>query len=323
MPQFLTPALLDRISALQVVPSIEEAAMREVTALAYDSRDVTEGSLFFAFPGLHADGHDHIAAALDKGAVVIVHEKELSSYKEGIVYIRVSDARFAMSPIAAAFYGEPSQKLKTIGVTGTEGKSTTVYLIFQLLRALGKKAGFISTVQFSVDGTEQWNKEHQTTPEAPVIHRRLVQMLENGCEFAVIEASSHGLSPRTNRLGDLRFDCGVLTNVTHEHLEFHGTWEQYRADKSALFRAAQTFCVLNADDPSAQFFREAAKCPVYTFSASGKEADISIKNITARENGNEYEFHAGGSPTSLARIPPISKRSAFSDTPLNGGLPPP
>ena len=275
-----------------------------ISSLAYDSRQVAPGSLFFALPGLHADGHDFIPDALRRGAAAIIHQKEIPPVFPGNPpFIRVADSRFAMSPVADAFYQSPSNKLRVLGVTGTEGKSTTVYLIHQLLLLAGKKAGFLSTVQASDGETVQWNREHQTTPEAPAIHRLLHDMVGNGAEFAVLEASSHGLSPRTNRLGDVAFDCGVLTNVNHEHLEFHGTWEQYRSDKANLFRAlgktakplsggssSAAFGVVNGDDPSAAYFMQQTGCPVYRFSTHGAEADLSIKSMEAARDGNSYQL---------------------------------
>jgi UDP-N-acetylmuramoyl-L-alanyl-D-glutamate--2,6-diaminopimelate ligase len=272
-----------------------------VSGLEYDSRLIKKNNLYFALPGLHTDGHNFINSAIENGASVIVHQTELENYNKEVLYIRVHDSRFAMSSIADAFYDSPSKKLAVIGVTGTEGKSTTVYLIFQLLRMLGKKAGFISTVQYSVDGSEHWNSEHQTTPEAVTIHKRLFEMVQSGCKFAVIESSSHGLSPKTNRLGDVSFDAGVFTNVTHEHLEFHGTFEQYRKDKSELFRALPvhgkiidkkiipSFGVTNADDPSSEYFVNAAAVKVFSFSTKGAHSDLSIKDITSRSDGNDYK----------------------------------
>jgi UDP-N-acetylmuramoyl-L-alanyl-D-glutamate--2,6-diaminopimelate ligase len=289
----------------------------EVTSLEYDSRNVTPGTLYFALPGLHTDGHAFIDDALAKGAVVIIYQEPLIEYREEAVYIKVQDSRFAMSPVADAYYGFPSRDLAVIGVTGTEGKSTTVYLIYQLLTLLGRKTGFISTVNYSDGGEEQWNSEHQTTPEAVVIHRLLRDMRENGADFAVLEASSHGLSPRTNRLGDVAFDVGVMTNVTHEHLEFHGTWEQYRSDKANLFRALDVFShsknpqctksergsgtdggepsaipsfgVVNADDKSASYFAVATKQQTYTYSTLGKEADLSLLSIESSAWGNHFQ----------------------------------
>jgi UDP-N-acetylmuramoyl-L-alanyl-D-glutamate--2,6-diaminopimelate ligase len=269
-----------------------------ITGLEYDSRAVKPGNLYFALPGLHADGHRFIPDAIARGAAAVICQDIPPDYPPGPVYIRVRDSRFAMSPAAAAYYGFPSEELVLIGVTGTEGKSTTVYLIHQLLRLLGKKAGFISTVQFSLGGEDQWNSEHQTTPEAVVIHRLLREMRDRGAEYAVVEASSHGLSPRTNRLGDAAFSVGVMTNVAHEHLEFHGTWEQYREDKSRLFRALDraprsgppggAFGVVNGDDPSAAYFRAATGRPVYSFSVRGAEADLSVLSLEGGAGGNRY-----------------------------------
>jgi UDP-N-acetylmuramoyl-L-alanyl-D-glutamate--2,6-diaminopimelate ligase len=209
-----------------------------ITGLVYDSRDVLPENCYFALQGLHVDGHNFVEDALDRGASLIVHQTELPlNIRERVTCIQVEDSRLAMSPIADAFYDSPSKRLTVIGVTGTEGKSTTVYLIFQLLRLMGKRAGFISTVQYSYGGAEQWNPQHQTTPEATEVQRILARIRDEGVKYAIIEASSHGLSERTNRLGNVLFDVGVMTNVTYEHLEFHGTWEQYRFDKANLFRA--------------------------------------------------------------------------------------
>ena len=276
-----------------------------VTSIEYDSRNVKQGSLFFALPGLHTDGSVYIKDAINRGASVIVHENEISDNDkiEDIVYLKTDNARFAMSPISASYYGFPSQRLLVTGVTGTEGKSTTVYLIWQLLTMMGRKAGFISTVQHCMGKDVMWNPEHQTTPEAPVVQRLLRAMADNGCEYAVLEASSHGLSRRTNRLGDVNFYAGVLTNVTHEHLEFHGTWEQYRDDKANLFRALdnyagnfvggaapqnEPFGVVNADDKSAHYFCAVTGRKILSYSPAGKEGDIILEAIESASDGSAY-----------------------------------
>jgi UDP-N-acetylmuramoyl-L-alanyl-D-glutamate--2,6-diaminopimelate ligase len=277
-----------------------------VSGLEYDSRGVKKDSLYFALPGLHTDGHNFIDDGIVNGASVIVHQNALDVYKKNILYIRVKDSRFAMSIISAAFYNHPSKHLCIIGVTGTEGKSSTVYFIFQLLRLAGKKAGFISTVQYSVSGEARWNTEHQTTPEATTINMRLAEMIENGVEYAVLESSSHGLSVKTNRLGNIDFDVAVMTNVTHEHLEFHGTWEQYRNDKANLFRALDlarhnkiinnsmidvpSFAVVNACDPSAEYFSNATLKPVYSFGKKMGDADLCTQHIVSGAGGNSYEI---------------------------------
>jgi UDP-N-acetylmuramoyl-L-alanyl-D-glutamate--2,6-diaminopimelate ligase len=169
---------------------------------------------------------------------------------------------------------------------------------------MGQKAGFFSTVQFSTAGDALWNPEHQTTPEANIVQRLLYEMAENKASYAVIEASSHGLSLRTGRLKDVDFDAAVFTTITHEHLEFHGSWEQYRYDKANLFRAlnntmqkkkVKPFGVINADDPSAEYIAEAAKQKTVSFSIKGSKADLSIKTIESGSLGNSYEVFAAAS----------------------------
>jgi UDP-N-acetylmuramoyl-L-alanyl-D-glutamate--2,6-diaminopimelate ligase len=326
--ELFTDELLARIKAVRQTGNSGVS----VTGLHYDSRELTEGYIYFALPGLHADGHNFIDSAIKNGATVIVHQNNIPVYDENVFYVQVQDSRFAMSAAADMFYRSPSKRLIVVGVTGTEGKSTTVYLIFQLLRLLGKKAGFISTVQYSEDGAERWNTEHQTTPEAPLVHKRLARMLENGCEYAVLEASSHGLSPRTNRLGDVSFNAGVMTNVTHEHLEFHGSWEQYRNDKANLFRALdaegggaivggaiaggaitggasyaiEPFGVVNADDPSAAYFAGCTRRKTYGHSVKGSGgADLTVITLDARPGGNVYDVkeRGGGSLHIEDRLP--------------------
>jgi len=280
--------------------SVDGIMNPSVTGLEYDSRNVKKGNLFFALPGLHTDGSLYINDAISRGAVVIVHENDISDKKNNIVYLKVKNARYAMSSISASFYDFPSHNLLVTGVTGTEGKSTTVYLIYQLLTLMGKKCGFISTVQHCLGGEVLFNIEHQTTPEAPVIHRLLREMADNGCEFAVLETSSHGLSQKTNRLGDVEFCSGVLTNITHEHLEFHGTWEQYRDDKANLFRALDKyspphgssflgpFGVVNNDDKSSRYFRKMTHHKVFSYSPQGKDGDVILEIIESCSYGNWY-----------------------------------
>ena len=251
-----------------------------IKSLVFDSKAVNAGSLFFALPGTHVHGNSFVAEAVKSGACAVVYEGELgedavfAAQKSCAVLIQTKSSRFAMSPIAAAFYDFPGSKLCVLGVTGTEGKSSTVFFIWQFLRALGKKAGFISTVQYSLGGDAQNNSEHQTTPEAPIVQEKLYRMVQNGCVYAVVEASSHGLSVKTNRLGDVPFDAVCMMNVTHEHLEFHGTYEQYKSDKANLFRnlgvhshekfvngckcTVPVIAAVNAADPAALYFADAA-----------------------------------------------------------------
>lgn len=302
----------------------------EISSLVFDSRDVKPGSLFFALPGTHTTGNVFIPKAIENGASAIVFEGELSLSSEQLavsnsqgkafpslqpaslssatpsagsnpamppVFIRVENARKVMAPVAAQFYDNPSSKLGIIGVTGTEGKSSTVSFVWQLLRLTGHKAGFISTVQYSLGDEAIANPQHQTTPEATIIQRQLYEMVENGCEYAVVETSSHGLSPKLNRTGNLLFDCGIFMNVTLEHLEFHGTFEQYRDDKANLFRkldehnhektilgkkvTVPSFGIVNLEDPSAEYFIKATKQPVLGFTTEGKAGKSAAEGAEA------------------------------------------
>lgn len=288
-----------------------------VSNLVFDSRQVTKDSLYFALPGTHIDGNVFIPDAIAKGANVIIFQGNLDSNlsekiakeivkrtmdnavsdeqpKFAPVLIKVPDARFSMAPVSDTFYDSPSKKLIVIGVTGTEGKSSTVSFIWQLLRACGHKAGFISTVEYSFGGEAVPNPQHQTTPEAPIIQHHLNEMLENGCTYAVVESSSHGLSEKLNRCGNILFDCGVFMNVTLEHLEFHKNFETYRNDKANLFRALDkhnhikiidgkekkinSIGVVNLEDPSAEYFINSTKHNVYGFTTEGKAGKAAAEN---------------------------------------------
>ena len=282
--ELLSAAFADK-SDYQVVAGKTDG--RIISSLVYDSRLVKQGSLYFAWPGVHVHGNAYIAKAVENGAAAVVFQDELTqdaldaAAKTDVPLVKVKDSRFVMASFAAAFYDNPSKKMAVIGVTGTEGKSTTVSLIWQFLRLCGKKAGFFSTVQYSLGGDAVNNPEHQTTPEATVVQEKLYQMAANGCEYAVVESSSHGLSKKLNRLGNVCFDVGIMMNVTSEHLEFHGTYEQYKSDKANLFRALDecdhvktilgkkvevpSFGIVKAADPAARYFADCTEKPVYGF----------------------------------------------------------
>ena len=254
---------------------------KTVSSLEYDSRNISEGSLFFALEGVHTDGHEFIADAIHQGAGVIVHSRDLGFYTDGITYIQVKNCRKAMSPLSAAFYDYPSRKLKVVGVTGTDGKSSTVSFIHQLLEFSGEKAGFLSTVNYKSGDSIVPNPYRQSTPEATLIHKILKEMVDNGKEYAVLEATSHGLSEKNSRLADVEFDAAVLTNITHEHLEFHGSIEQYRLDKANLFKMVASspnedaFGVINDDTQWSEIYMDAiGEKPVFLYSLKNNETDL-------------------------------------------------
>lgn len=306
----LLPAFTNKVVAADgsEIKDLTQINKIPVTNLVFDSREVKTDSLFFALPGTHIDGNKFIPEAILAGANAVVFQGELSKdiqeetakaiVKRSIanqlsdeeekfspVLIQVPDSRYAMAPLSDRFYDSPSERLVIIGVTGTEGKSSTVSFIWQLLRACGKKAGFISTVEYSLGDEAIANPQHQTTPESPIIQHHLNEMLLNGCTHAVIETSSHGLSSKLNRCGNILFDCGVFMNVTLEHLEFHKNFETYRNDKANLFRALDkhnhiktiagekqkinSIGIVNLEDPSAAFFASCTNRPVYGFTSNG------------------------------------------------------
>ena len=315
----ILPAFKNTVVAADgsTITDLSEINNIQISSLVFDSREVTAGSLFFALPGTHTDGNNFIEQAILAGANAVVFQGELTaSQKQDVAQaiikrtidnaisnetpkfapalINVPDARFAMAPLSARFYDNPSERLIVIGVTGTEGKSSTVSFIWQLLRAAGEKAGFISTVEYSFGGDALPNPQHQTTPEAPIIQHHLNEMLENGCKYAVVESSSHGLSTKLNRCGEILFDCGVFMNVTLEHLEFHKNFETYRSDKANLFRALDkhnhyktiagvkqkinSIGIVNLEDPSAEYFIQATNRPVYGFTTEGKAGKAAAES---------------------------------------------
>ncbi|QEN07036.1 UDP-N-acetylmuramoyl-L-alanyl-D-glutamate--2,6-diaminopimelate ligase [Oceanispirochaeta crateris] len=270
----------------------------EISSLEYDSRSVGPGTLFFALEGVHTDGHKYIDQAIHQGASGVVYSHDLDFFSEGVCYLKVKNTRQALSPASAAFYDYPSKKLKVIGVTGTDGKSTTVSFIHQLLVMEGRKSGFLSTVNYQVGRTIQANPYRQSTPEAPHIHKILREMVDNGLEYAVLEATSHGLSVKNSRLADVDFDVAVLTNVTHEHLEFHGTVEQYRLDKANLFKkiavssSEETFGVVNDDDQWSEIYMDAVgEKPVFLYSLKNKDADLWCSDYKSDERGIALTFN--------------------------------
>ena len=282
-----------------------------ITSIAYDSREVEPGGIFFALEGSHTDGHRFIEAAADRGAAAVVHSRRLDVRRPGIVYLRVQNTRNALSPLSAEFWGRPSGDMNVIGVTGTDGKSTTVGLIHQLLQLTGCSSGSISTVGFNMGESLEVNPRRQSTPEAPEIHALLRAMLDAGKHYAVLEATSHALSPRNSRLADVDFDAAVFTNVTSEHLDFHGDLETYRADKARLFEAAaasnkpEAFGVVNADDPHAEMFITAAgERPVFTYSLRCRDVDLRASNCALEPSG-----------TSFTLITPTGSRDVFINLP--------
>jgi UDP-N-acetylmuramoyl-L-alanyl-D-glutamate--2,6-diaminopimelate ligase len=258
----------------------------EVTSLAYDSRAVASGTLFFAVPGVHVDGHEFAAAAVEAGAIGVVVEREVPGI--AVPQLVVDRTRRALADAADEWFGRPSEWLKVIGVTGTDGKSTVTALTAEMLWACRWHPGQIGTVFTGIFDDLEPNLERSTTPEALELQELLARMVAAGNDSVVMEATSHGLALERTR--NCRFDVGVVTTVTSEHLEFHGTLENYRAAKARLVEEAPV-AVLNADDPTVGYFRDRARDKVITYGIDNS-ADLRAGDLQADASGTRFHLES-------------------------------
>jgi UDP-N-acetylmuramoyl-L-alanyl-D-glutamate--2,6-diaminopimelate ligase len=255
----------------------------EVSELVYDSRKAGPGSLFFCVVGAKVDGHEFGPRVVEEGATALVVERELSEL--AVPQVVVEDSRAAMAPLAARFWGDPTAELRVVGVTGTNGKTTTAFLIREILQAADFRCGLLGTVKQVVGGVEK--EVERTTPEAIELQRTFRQMLEGGDEACAMEVSSHALS--LHRADAIHFEVALFTNLTQDHLDFHADMEDYFLAKRKLFETGGRMTrIVNVDDPYGRRLAEEFEC--VTFSAEGAEADYSAR---------EVEFDAHGASFSL------------------------
>lgn len=248
---------------------------REITGICSDSRRVGQGSLFVAIPGFQSDGHQYIRQAMEQGACAVVAQHAPDCpVPENVTLILVDDARKALAQLAAEWYDHPERQLRLIGVTGTNGKTTTTWLIRHILEQRGHKCGLIGTNGSIVDGPLR--PAERTTPEAPELYGLLREMADAGCEYAAMEVSSHSLV--LERVHGLHFAAAAFTNLTQDHLDFHKDMEHYFQAKALLFQRCDT-AVLNLDDDWGLRLAERVSCPRLTYSAKRLEADLIAKNI--------------------------------------------
>ncbi|HEY0754709.1 MAG TPA: UDP-N-acetylmuramoyl-L-alanyl-D-glutamate--2,6-diaminopimelate ligase [Ktedonobacteraceae bacterium] len=268
-------------------------AQSEITSLAYDSRQLQPGGLFLAVPGDHTDGRRFLAQAAQRGALAAVGPA--GPHELPLPYIEVADIHAAMADLACAFYGQPAQQLCTIGVTGTDGKTTTSNLISTLLDAAGKRHGLMTTANFKITGQEWQNASRQSTLEALDIQQFLRRLLDEGATHAVIESTSHGLE--LQRVRGCAFDIGVVTNITHEHLDFHKTLANYRRAKARLFEmldparakglhVAPT-AILNQDDSSYEILKPYCRVPILSY---GIATPAAVRAVDLRLEAHETRF---------------------------------
>ncbi len=277
--------LSDLLSALPF-PYRHTGGDPEIHDVVTDSRQAQPGALFVAYQGLQHDKHAFIPDALARGAVAVVGERPRQEVPlpDHVSYVEVPSGRESLAWLCAAFRDFPSRRLILIGVTGTDGKTTTVNLSYSIMKAAGLQAGMISTVNAVIGDRVYDTGFHTTTPEAPEVQRYLAEMVEAGLTHAVLETTSEGLAQ--HRVTACDFDIAVLTNVTHEHLYFHGTWENYRAAKARLFEMLKASidkglpktAVLNAEDPSFDYFRR-IPADRYLSYALRKPADLTVEDL--------------------------------------------
>jgi UDP-N-acetylmuramoyl-L-alanyl-D-glutamate--2,6-diaminopimelate ligase len=271
----------------------EQTQHIEITSLAYDSRLAKPGGLFVAVPGTHTDGRRYLSGAALHGAVVALGPR-VEATDLPLPYIEVDDVRVALANLACAFYHNPANQLCTIGVTGTDGKTTTCNLISALLDTAGKSNGLMTTANFKLHGQEWENTTRQSTLESLEIQQMLRRMVETDVKYAVIEATSHGLE--LQRVRGCAFDMGVVTNITHEHLDFHGTIENYRRAKARLFEmldpsrdkglGIKPVAILNRDDVSYEVLKPYCSVPVLDYgldqSATIRATDVQLDATNTR-----------------------------------------
>lgn len=303
---FLLRDLLSELQQAGVLRQVrgELHADQTITGISADSRMIQAGWLFFAVPGTMADGHRFIPQAIERGAVAVAGS--LAELDCPVPFLEVRDSREALALAAVLQFGHPSRELALVGVTGTDGKTTTTNLIYQILRGAGHATGMISTVNAVIGDQELDTGFHVTTPDAPEVQGYLAMMREAGLSHAVLEATSHGLAQ--HRVTGCEVDIAVVTNITHEHFDFHGNYEGYRKAKAYLFDLAAAagakpggpdkLAILNRDDQSWDFLRDYVRVPSVSYGIDNP-ADFMADDITILPEGMRFSIRGGGHVTAV------------------------
>jgi UDP-N-acetylmuramoyl-L-alanyl-D-glutamate--2,6-diaminopimelate ligase len=272
-----------------------------IRGIAFDSRRVMAGSVFVAVPGDHVDGHDYVASAVALGAAAVVVERPIAGLRAP--QIVVDRSRTALAVAAAWWYGDPSREMGVVGITGTDGKTTTSFLATAVLEAAGISTGLLTTAELKVGELRSANPEHVTTPEAPHLQRTLRAMVDAGNRAAVVETTSHGLA--LDRVGGVAYDVGIFTNLTHEHLELHGTFAAYREAKLSLFRRLRgdqlarkrlprvwpAVAIVNHDDPSASLFEATTVSTGAALLKYGLSPEADVRAMAVEEDARQLRVH--------------------------------
>lgn len=254
----------------------------EIASLAFDSRAVDRGGMFFALPGSVVDGHNYIEAAVLAGASAVVCERLPQVLADDVAYIVTGNAHALLGQAASAFYDNPSSKLRLVGVTGTNGKTTTATLLYDMFRALGYKCGLISTVVYRID--DRSIESTHTTPDPIRLNAMLAEMVDAGCEYSFMEVSSHSIVQE--RIAGLTFEGGVFSNLTHDHLDYHGTFAEYIRAKKIFFDRLpkNAFALVNTDDRNGFVMVQNTKARVKTYGMQGRP-DFSVRIMEMHLHG--------------------------------------
>jgi UDP-N-acetylmuramoyl-L-alanyl-D-glutamate--2,6-diaminopimelate ligase len=280
--------LLKRIPVLE----IHGDDSREISQLVFDSRKVTDNSLYIAMRGTVVDGHSFIASSVEKGAKAIVCEEFPENIDENVTYVKVKDSSKTLGQLASNFYGNPSEKLKLIGVTGTNGKTSVSTLLFDVFKNLGYDSALLSTVEIRI--ADQVIPATHTTPDVITINKILAQAVEEGCEFAFMEVSSHGIAQ--NRIEGLQFKIAGFTNITHDHLDYHKTFDEYLKTKKRFFDEldATAIAITNIDDKNGNVMLQNTKAVKKSYALKtmadyhGRLLEVDFNGMLLNFNGKEF-----------------------------------
>jgi len=303
--------LLKQLVQQLATVSVEGPLEGEVAGIAYDSRRVTPGMIFVAIPGQNTDGHEYIGTALDRGASAIICERN-GIVPQKATRIKVKDVREALARAASSYYQNPSSKLKVIGVTGTNGKTTVSFMIKAMLERAGVKTGLMGTVHYEIG--ERVIPAQRTTPESLEVQQMMAQMVRAGCDACGMEVSSHAIEQK--RVLGVEFDVAIFTNLTHDHLDYHGNMENYFAAKSKLFSAIaegnkKAAAVINIDDTYGARLAGQTKAEVQLTYGLEEPARLRATQIELGVNGSRFMVEAPGQKFAC-RIPIIGRHNIYN-----------
>jgi UDP-N-acetylmuramoyl-L-alanyl-D-glutamate--2,6-diaminopimelate ligase len=314
--------LLNNIKAIQVTGEVQR---KDISGIFYDSRNVVKGSVFAAIKGYNTDGHKYIMNAVNSGAAAVIMDDNSAVPDEvfmhsGVAKILVEDSRKALAEISSAFYKNPSQKLKMIGITGTNGKTTTSYILKCILETAGYRTGLVGTIANYIGNTKAESK--LTTPESNDLNAMLLEMYEHGCKYCVMEVSSHSL--HLQRVHGINFNTAVFTNITSDHLDFHGSFDQYLAAKRMLFDNLDesSYAVLNSDDKSSNEITGNSKARNVTYGKS-ENADYRITDVEYDLEGTRFRINNQGktyeiNTVLIGEFNAYNAAAAFTTAAMNG-----